>query len=141
MITKPVIICDIDGTAAKRNGRSPYDYTKVDTDLPNEPLRTIIYVLHKFGYGIVYVSGREDTDKCRRDTEKWLVKHSFPRGKLYMRAEGDRREDSIVKTEIYNRDILANYANILVVFDDRNRVVKKWRELGLACFQVEEGDF
>ncbi|WP_457852111.1 phosphatase domain-containing protein [Mycolicibacterium conceptionense] len=27
------------------------------------------------------------------------------------------------------------------IFDDRNRVVDMWRRLGLACFQVAEGDF
>ena len=34
-VTKPrAFIFDIDGTLAKMNGRSPYDYSKVSTDLP-----------------------------------------------------------------------------------------------------------
>jgi len=28
-----------------------------------------------------------------------------------------------------------------VVFDDRDRVVKMWRENGIRCFQVAEGNF
>ena len=30
---------------------------------------------------------------------------------------------------------------IFLIFDDRNKVVKMWRELGLPVFQVAEGDF
>lgn len=30
---------------------------------------------------------------------------------------------------------------ILCVLDDRNKVVKMWRELGLTCLQMAEGDF
>jgi hypothetical protein len=30
---------------------------------------------------------------------------------------------------------------ILCVFDDRDKVVKMWRENGISCFQVAEGSF
>jgi hypothetical protein len=30
---------------------------------------------------------------------------------------------------------------IAFVLEDRNSMVKKWRELGLTCLQVAEGDF
>lgn len=136
----PVIICDIDGTAAKMTGRSPYDYTKVSSDVPNEPVRTVLCMLHKCGYKVLYVSGREGSAQVRQDTEHWLLRHSFPRGPLYMRPEGDYRPDDVVKMEIYEDDIAPDY-DVFVVFDDRNRVVDMWRDLGLTCFQVAEGDF
>jgi len=31
--------------------------------------------------------------------------------------------------------------SILCVFDDRDKVVKMWRENNIACFQVEYGNF
>ena len=30
---------------------------------------------------------------------------------------------------------------VLCVFDDRQKVVDMWRELGLTCMQVDKGDF
>jgi hypothetical protein len=57
-----------------------------------------------------------------------------------MRKYGDFRQDSIVKREIYERFIAPDY-DILCVLDDRNSVVSMWREIGLTCLQVAEGDF
>jgi hypothetical protein len=37
--------------------------------------------------------------------------------------------------------IKADGYNPTIAFDDRNQVVKKWRELGIKCYQVREGDF
>ena len=57
-----------------------------------------------------------------------------------MRPKGDNRPDTEVKREIYEREIRDKY-NVLLVIDDRNSVVQQWREMGLPCFQVAEGDF
>ena len=57
-----------------------------------------------------------------------------------MRATGDPRKDSIVKREIFDREIRDRY-RVVGVFDDREQVVQMWRALGLTVFQVAEGDF
>ena len=57
-----------------------------------------------------------------------------------MRATGDNRNDAIVKNEIFDTYIRDKW-NVVCVLDDRDRVVKRWRELGLACFQVNYGAF
>jgi hypothetical protein len=36
---------------------------------------------------------------------------------------------------------LADGYEPIMVFDDRNQVVKMWRERGIVCAQVAEGDF
>jgi hypothetical protein len=59
---------------------------------------------------------------------------------LKMRAAGDKRSDDIVKREIYEQKI-APWRTVVAVFDDRNKVVNMWRELGLLCLQVYPGDF
>jgi hypothetical protein len=57
-----------------------------------------------------------------------------------MRETGDNRKDSIVKEEIYNRDILPEYY-VSFVLDDRQQVVDALREMGLQVWQVARGDF
>ena len=57
-----------------------------------------------------------------------------------MRPAGDRRRDSIVKAELFDRKVRDEY-RVLVVLDDRKQVVDMWRSLGLTCLQVAEGDF
>lgn len=130
-------IFDIDGTLAKMTGRSPYDYTKVDTDVINPEvvrLNYILGVMHK----IILVSGRKE--ECREQTEKWLQDNAIAYNELHMRKTGDDRNDAIVKKEIYEEHIKGK-TNVLAVFDDRNRVVDMWRSLGLTCLQVDYGNF
>jgi phosphoserine phosphatase len=49
------------------------------------------------------------------------------------------RKDSIVKYEIL-QEIVKEYF-IPFVFDDRDQVVRMWREAGLRCLQVASGNF
>lgn len=139
------IIVDIDGTLAHMSGRSPYDYSKVHEDVVDENVREIIWRYRhpsnddfvKDTYVIV-VSGREDD--CKDVTQKWLNDTSIPHDELHMRKSGDKRSDTIVKQEIFDEWIRNRY-NVRFVLDDRDRVVKMWRELGLKVLQVAEGDF
>lgn len=131
-------VFDIDGTLAKMDGRSPYDYSKVDTDLPNHNITMIARTLRNNGLPIVIVSGR--TDDCREATMQWLAKNNIPYDDIHMRKSGDARKDSIIKKEIYENELKDRY-NILAVFDDRNQVVDMWRSLGLTVLQVDYGNF
>lgn len=132
------IIVDIDGTLAHMNGRTPYDYSKVSSDICDVFVKDIIDKYYNSGFDIIVVSGREDS--CLDETREWLLKNNIPARKLFMRKSGDNREDSIVKKEIYENDI-KDYWSIFLVLDDRNRVVEMWRSLGIKCLQVEFGDF
>lgn len=132
-----VIICDLDGTIALHTGRSPYDTAKCDTDVVN---LVVSDLLLRYNERLIFVSGRDE--EFRPQTVEWLKKnigyeYSYL---LFMRPKGDKREDSIVKEEIYNNEIKGKY-NVELVLDDRNRVVEMWRRNGLTCFQVAEGDF
>ena len=58
-----------------------------------------------------------------------------------MRKTEDVRKDAIVKKEFFDTHIRDKYF-VKYVLDDRNQVVDMWRlELGLACLQVNYGDF
>jgi predicted kinase len=132
-----VTIVDVDGTLALVNGRGYYDYSLVLTDLPNQPVVDLVRLLAHEG-GIVYVTGRPDT--CREDTKLWISRHVCVPGPLFMRAEGDKRKDAVIKRELFDELIRDQY-NVRWVVDDRNQVVRMWRELGLTVLQVAEGAF
>jgi hypothetical protein len=131
------IVVDMDGTLAlNTNGRSPYDMTRVDEDEPNEKI-VVLTELLSFEFPIIVCSAR---DECSRQlTEEWLDKYNITYEKLYLRKDGDKRKDCIVKEEMW-RDISTKY-NIYLMLDDRNQVVKHARKLGLKVCQVAEGDF
>lgn len=131
-------IWDIDGTLAKMTGRSPYDYSKVSEDALHSDVYSTMLRISGGGVRHIIMSGRPET--CRVDTEAWLKKHGITYDMLLMRLEGDNRNDAIVKKEIYDTYIKDSY-NINAVFDDRDRVVRMWRSLGLRVFQVADGNF
>lgn len=132
-------IVDVDGTVALRGDRDPYDMTRVSEDTPCWPVIDVVRNLHSAGHAIVFVSARFEA--ARRDTTEWLDRHvALSSHELYMRPDGDRRPDQVVKVELYTRLIEPQY-RIMAVFDDRARVVAAWRDLGLTVFQVADGDF
>jgi predicted kinase len=150
------VIVDLDGTSALMNGRNPYDAARCDEDLPNWPVILTVKAVHiQRGTKVLFVSGRDA--KFREPTERFLQRYyrvtnmecvRAPAApgmvipyELFMRPEGDTRKDSLVKKEIYEREIMGKY-QILSVYDDRDCVVRLWREeLGLTCFQVGYGSF
>lgn len=137
-LTKPLaVVVDIDGTVAKMDGRSPYDYSLVSTDLPNTPVIHVVANLAK-SHSVIYLSGRPET--CRKETAAWLNRYSYPVDGLFMRGADDTRDDAIVKRELFDKFVRDNY-HVIGVFDDRNRVVRMWRQLGLTVFQVADGAF
>jgi hypothetical protein len=128
----PCIIVDVDGTICTMNGRSPYDYSKVDTDLPRWEIIDLIKGFKLQEYIILIVSGRDSS--CREQTISWLNLYGVPYDKFFMRKENDNRDDRIIKEELFWEYIAPNY-NVKLVCDDRVRVVQRWIELGLkvAC--------
>ncbi len=145
------VICDIDGTVSLRNGRSPFDYSKVKEDTFDPRMREVLMKFINSHIPILFVSGREDIGDCRKDTEEWIEENLIGqykeklsgkdwRWKLIMREKGDHRGDEVVKKELYDNQIKPIY-DILCVFDDRDKVVKMWRDEGLLCCQVYYGDF
>lgn len=140
-VGKPrAILCDIDGTVAHAADRDIYDYSKVATDRPD---LTIVDILRTYKerdpeLQIVFVSGRDDS--CRDVTIDWLAQNAIPATYLYMRKTGDKRDDAVVKREIF-ADHIAKEFIVQFVLDDRDRVVEMWRSLGLKVLQVENGDF
>lgn len=134
-----VIIVDIDGTLAHMNGRSPYDGSLVHTDTFDHIIGWIASDWRfTRGAQVFVLSGRDA--KYRQVTEEWLRANEFEYDRLYMRPEGDTRNDAVVKDELFEKHIAGSYI-VDFILDDRNRVVEMWRAKGLRVLQVADGDF
>lgn len=133
------ILCDIDGTLALMRGRrGPFDWHKVDLDDANHTILDIVKNHKNSGCKIILMSGRDGC--CRDKTIQWLETHGVPYDELHMRDAGNTEKDSVIKERLFNQNVRDKY-RILFVLDDRDQVVKKWREMGLVCLQVAEGNF
>lgn len=142
-------IIDLDGTCSNAEPRKhlidgsqkkDWDafYDACDTDEPHEDIKGLVWMLHKQAFRIHYLTGR--VERVRGKTLAWLHKHGFPVGHLEMRPDGDYRQDCIVKAEMADKLNLTP-GNTFLVLDDRDQVVRMWRERGFRCLQVAEGAF
>lgn len=147
MTKKPkAIICDIDGTVANVNHRLHYLETKPkdwkgffseavnDTPLPTKDIIRALSLIDE-RFICLLVTGREESH--RRDTGLWLQKHFIYYDRIFMRQNGDRREDTIIKKEIYHEHIEPNF-DVCMVFEDRTRLVEMYRSLGLFVFDCNQ---
>lgn len=140
-----IVLCDVDGTVALMGKGQPgrrrfYDWHRVDEDDPNLPVIRLVGTLRGAGYPIVFLSGRDGA--CRDATMEWLITNGVAEqgDVLLMRAPKDNRGDDEVKLEIYKREIEPRF-RVAWVLDDRDKVVRMWRSLGLTVLQVAPGDF
>ncbi len=135
------VICDIDGTVAlNESGRNFYDETLVSEDTPRLPVIVAVKALANYNSNqLIFLSGR--TTKCYFETKDWLIKKAKFDDNfiLLMRSDGDKRRDSIVKKEIFDKHIRGKF-NVFAVFDDRPQVINEcWLPMGLTVFNVGNG--
>ena len=148
------VIFDIDGVLADSSHRlhhimkDPKDWDSffnpalMMIDYPILPAFAVLHALQaEEDIRIIFFTGRPE--RTRDVTTRWLVQHmeSADIGyseELRMRANGDYRNDDIVK-EQWLREI--GPENVLCAFEDRNRIVAMYRRHGVICYQAAFGDF
>lgn len=145
---KNIVVVDIDGTIAKvgdrlkylQQGKKDWDsfYEHCDEDEPIKDVISIIEDLYFEGRNIVFCTGRRES--VRFKTVVWIQKNCFSNFDLLMRPDGDFRHDTMVKPELL---ATAGYTpdKVLCIFEDRDSMVSRWRDLGYRCLQVDRGDF
>jgi hypothetical protein len=136
---EPLYIFDIDGTLAIRSDRSPYDWDRVKEDSLNLSVFRCLQALSQNGCNIAIFTGRDGC--CENLTREWLLEYGVSYDYFAIRTTGDKRPDDIVKREMFDKMQQEYDFYVMGVFDDRDRVVKMWRELGLQCYQVNYGNF
>ena len=132
-----------------------FDPDNIKLDTPNDPVIKMAQLFKKDGFKIVIFSGRND--RSFDTTKQWLNQNDVPFDLLVMRpdkfksdswpiadgnpATSDMRfmPDDILKKKML--DTFVDINDVFLVVDDRNKVVKMWRDLGLNTFQVAPGDF
>ena len=167
---KNTVIFDLDGTLAnidvrrdkslKPNGKLNWDIfaapnSILNWDKPNAPVIKMAQMFKADGFKIVIFSGRND--RGFDATVQWLDNNDVPFDLLVMRpdkfkdkswpiadgnpATSDMRfmPDEILKKKML--DTFVDINDVFLVVDDRDKVVKMWRDLGLNTFQVAPGDF
>jgi phosphoglycolate phosphatase-like HAD superfamily hydrolase len=144
-----LVVFDIDGTLANIEHRldyvrsKPKNWAAFDAGIPNDkvnhPVAAIFHQMVDAGHEVILASGRNE--RSRQATVDWFAANSL-RGwkRLYMRKADDFRGDDIVKQEILDQ-IIADYGKKPdMVFDDRPRVVRMWRDAGIFVFNVYQGE-
>lgn len=150
---KPLYIFDIDGTVTLADHRRHLIegdnpdwnafYDACDKDLPNPAVIKVLELL-RFTSDIWFFSGR--SDRVRAKTITWLEEHTsfWPhelQDTLMMRKDGDFTADDQLKSDWLRNMLQCDRDRLVASFDDRDRVVKMWRDHGVTCFQVAPGAF
>lgn len=132
------IIVDIDNTICYNTKRDPMDNSKVFEDLPHWPVIEIIEAMNSYGYTMIFLTARGV--ECLKETREWINKYmnsTWCEQILIMREENDKREDHLVKRDLYFKHVAKEY-NVLCAIDDKPEVIKMWRNLGIPSLQVVE---
>ncbi len=149
-----VVIFDIDGTVANLDHRKHYVdskfvtipfkfkkdwktfYSKMANDSVIHQMIGICNSYHMNGWDVYFFTGRPE--KYRSITKIWLKNKGFMYKELNMRQDADHYvNDAIVKKDMLDK----LNRKVHIVFDDRDRVVKMWRDQGILCLQCNYGDF
>lgn len=133
----PAVVIDLDGTLASAAWREhhlraphrdwPAFFSAMARDAPVRPLVELTeWVAHHAT--VVLLTGRPaDYERAIR---RWLADHGVVHDRLLLRPSGDHRPDTVVKRELYHRQI-APELDVRLVIDDRPRVIEMWRREGL----------
>lgn len=146
------VIFDLDGTlaliderrakATKPDGKINWGIffapENIQLDKPNWPVIESFKALQEAGFIVGIFSGRDDISKL--ETKEWLDQYGIKPDFLRMRRNGSFTPDDKLK-KLWLDDIIKDGHDVMCVFDDRDKVVKMWRDNGITCMQVNYGDF
>ena len=152
---KSLYIFDLDGTLSLAHHRQPlldnkedshrWDkfYDACDKDEPNWGVIDTMQRL-RVSADIWIFSGR--SSRVKDKTLLWLTSYTALTMRelelgLRMRDEGDHTADDVLKKSWLDSMLVDDRKRLVATFDDRDRVVKMWRDAGITCFQVAPGAF
>lgn len=153
---KDLVIFDLDGTLSDAShrqhlvDRTKLGFAKPDwrafyaacgADKPMEHTISVALALLCAGFELWVFSGR--SDEVEAETHRWLTAHDI--GGVFttirMRPSGNTTPDDVLKMQWYDAMSEKDRDRLMLVFDDRDRMVAAWRDRGVPCFQVAPGNF
>lgn len=160
-MSNPLYIFDLDGTLADishrrhlvENGNREWDafYAACVDDKPNVNVIQLFNTLandidgyENWANELWVWSGRSSV--VRYESNLWLGKYTgFSKGssitEFRMRPDGDFTPDDQLKEKWLNEMSPKDRERLVLVVDDRKKVVDMWRRNGVTCLQCAEGDF
>lgn len=134
---KPMcVVIDMDSTVCFNTSKRPwFGDGSTEAMIDDVPNYGVVELIKAQEYPVVVCTGR-NKDQLNV-TKEWLANHGINPIAFYMRENGDYRKGVEVKTELMNQ-ILDKY-NVLVVFEDCEPIVQKYREMGLTVLQPNKG--
>jgi FMN phosphatase YigB (HAD superfamily) len=145
-----IIVVDLDGTLCNCDHRIEFAHAK-DWDgfhsrlREDKPYMDVVDIVMRLATKLrVYVvSGR--SAKYEEETRRWLKKHGIIVDVLILRPEFDFTPDHELKAALLYEQFEGGKAEalekVIMVLDDREKVVEAWRNEGFACWQVRQGQY
>lgn len=147
------IIMDLDGTLCDCSHRVHWAQAKeweqfnagIPDDKVNDDAAEFARAMaNNPDFEIVLCTGRDEVNRLateawlRANRIDWLFTH------LLMRPEGNRESDYLVKLQLVDeffgsRETALN--SVLLVLDDRDKVVEAFRDAGFRTWQVQSGSY
>lgn len=129
-----IILCDIDGTISKLNGRHHRDYTTVKNDTVNQYVKKVVNRYAK-DHSIVFLTGRREV--ARADTIQWFKDNDIHYDALYMKPDGELIKNIPFKDRVYNQLVKAMPdMKVTLALDDWDKVIELWNSKGVPARHV-----
>lgn len=151
-MTKDTIVVDLDGTLCNsahrehlaRAGQWDEFHALLKDDEPWPDVKKMIEVISVAGFTVIGLTGRNE--RWRKETDAWLMKHKVGIDELLMRPDDCYESDTVIKprllTELFeDAGFGAALENVLLILEDRDKMVEEWRNLGFSCWQCRAGGY
>lgn len=136
------ILVDLDGTLCNINHRLKYLENKkifhklCYLDKPDDKIVSLVQLLSNY-YKIIIVTCRPKS--VENLSIEWLKNHNINFYKIFSRNDNDDEHDDKIKLK-FLKEIQKDF-DVEFSLDDRDSVVKMFRENGIKCLQVNYGNF
>lgn len=145
----PTIIVDLDGTLCDSSHRNIHAqncewdtfHSLLSDDKVHADVAEFLGMVSRLARTVA-VTGRNE--RYRLETLKWLNHHRIWIDEILMRPDTDFTPDHELKPKMLEAFYGSKekvLADVLMVLDDRDKVVESWRNYGLPCWQVRPGAF
>ena len=149
MTSWPWLLCDLDGTLCNEDARVHLGkagdwqqyFASINGDCAhNDVLRT----LHIMSGPVRILIVTSRPEAYRGMTEQWLRDKEVPFDSLLMRPNNDDAESHISKIALIEEFFGSKecvLSSVLFALEDRDKVVQAFREYGIPCWQVRNGQY